>query len=134
MGRTEWVKSHFGTGGHDMSDCLFCKIVEGKVPCSKVYEDDEVLAFKDINPQAPIHYLFISKEHFSSLVDVKSENMVIISKIFSALTHVANKEGLSGEGYRIVINVGKNGGQIVYHLHVHLMGGRPLGGTLVPKV
>lgn len=131
MGRMQRFKSQIGTsGGEQMMDCLFCKIVEGTIPSTKIYDDPEILGFKDINPAAPVHYLFVPKEHFPSLVELPMEKMEVVSKLYKAITQVAKKEGLTEKGYRTIINVGKHGGQVVYHLHVHLLGGRPLGGLV----
>jgi histidine triad (HIT) family protein len=113
-----------------MSDCLFCKIIEGKIPSTKVYEDDRVLAFKDIRPQSPIHYLFIPKEHFKSLADLPGEKIGVLADIFAAIKKVADQEGVSDNGYRTVINTRQDGCQTVDHLHVHLIGGRQLGGNM----
>ncbi len=110
-----------------MADCLFCKIIEGQIPSAKVYEDEDLLGFKDIAPQAPVHILFIPKKHFASLDDLPAQQSAVMSKIFTALTQVAREQGLSKDGYRALINVGKHGGQVVHHLHVHLIGGRHLG-------
>lgn len=109
-------------------DCLFCKIVAGEIPCQKVFESDTVLGFKDIKPIAPIHYLFIPKDHSDSLADLKNVNL--LSDVYQALIEVAHKEGLSERGFRTVINNGSEGGQVVFHLHVHLLGGRKLSGRI----
>lgn len=113
-----------------MTDCLFCKIIDGKIPSSKVYEDDQVFAFKDIKPHAPIHYLFIPKKHFKSLADLPEGDAIVMTHLFSALKKVADKEGISADGYRTVINTRKHGCQTVDHLHIHLLGGRQLGGNM----
>ena len=108
-------------------DCLFCKIVQGKIPATKIFEDSEVLGFEDINPHAPTHSLFIPKKHYASLSEIPEGEMPIMGKIFNALVSVARKKGLAEDGFRSVINTGKNGGQVVGHIHVHLIGGRVLG-------
>jgi histidine triad (HIT) family protein len=113
-----------------MKDCLFCKIVEGSIPTQKIYDGDQVLAFKDISPQAPVHYLFIPKEHYSSLADVPTDRVNIMASIFGAIKKVADQEGLSAKGYRTVINTGQDGGQVVFHLHVHLLAGKKMSGGL----
>jgi len=115
--------------GEPEMDCLFCKIVAGKIPAAKVYEDDEVLGFKDIQPQAPVHYLFVPKSHVDSLAALKDADLQILGKVFGALKKVATEAGLE-RGYRTVMNVNREGGQTVYHLHVHLLGGRQLGGNM----
>ena len=104
-------------------DCLFCKIVNGDIPCGKVYEDEKVLAFRDIEPQAPTHILIIPKEHIKSAAEITSENSAVIAHIFEVAVKIAKDEGLD-DGYRIVNNCGDNAGQTVKHLHFHLMGGR----------
>ncbi|TXK84106.1 histidine triad nucleotide-binding protein [Paenibacillus sp. N3.4] len=113
-----------------MSDCIFCKIVEGELPSKKVYEDDEILAFHDIQPAAPIHVLIIPKKHIASLDDAGPEDWAVIGHIQRVAKQVASESGVSESGYRVVTNVGANAGQIVHHLHYHLMGGArlsPLG-------
>lgn len=108
-------------------DCLFCKIIEGKIPSAKVFENEWVFAFKDIHPQAPTHYLFIPKEHFKSLAEIPADKVDVMAQLFSAIKTVADKEGLSKKGYRTTINTGREGGQAVDHLHVHLLAGRAMG-------
>ena len=110
-----------------MEDCLFCKIIKGDIPSDKVYEDDEILAFRDINPVAPVHVLIIPKKHISSLVDLKPEDEAIIGKIYSVINIIAKQEGILEKGYRVIVNCGEDGGQEVKHLHFHLLGGKKLG-------
>ena len=107
-------------------DCLFCKIAAGKIPSDKVYEDDELLAFRDIDPKAPTHILVIPKAHITSINQLDVENSLIVSKAFLLLKNIAKHEGISESGYRVVTNVLKDGGQTVDHLHFHLLGGRNL--------
>ena len=107
-------------------NCLFCSIVAGDIPSTRVYEDDKVLAFRDINPQAPVHILVIPKEHLSSLDEVTGENAALIAHLLSVIPTIAKAEGLDG-GYRVVTNVGENGCQSVRHLHFHILGGAKLG-------
>ena len=109
-----------------MDNCLFCKIIKGEIPSNKVYEDDEILAFKDINPVAPVHILVIPKKHISSAKDLKVEDEALIGKIFTVINKIANEFKLDN-GYRIVNNCGEDGGQEVMHLHFHLLGGKKLG-------
>ena len=109
-----------------MENCLFCKIINGEIPSNKVYEDDEVLAFKDINPVAPVHILVIPKKHISCAKDLKEEDEALIGKIFTVINKIANEFKLEN-GYRIVNNCGEDGGQEVMHLHFHLLGGKKLG-------
>ncbi len=108
-----------------MEDCTFCKIIKGEIPSNKVYEDDEILAFKDINPLAPVHILVIPKKHISSTDDLEENDEKLVGKIFTVLKNLAKENGLKN-GYRIVNNCGKDGGQEVKHLHFHLLGGRKL--------
>lgn len=106
-------------------DCLFCKILAGEIPSTKVYEDDYVYAFKDIAPQAPFHAVVIPKKHIQSAADINSENSVYVSKIFEAVATIAKENNLSN-GFRVVTNCGEDGGQTVGHLHYHMLGGRLL--------
>lgn len=106
-------------------DCIFCKIVNSEIPCNKVYEDEKVLAFYDLDPQAPKHVLIIPKEHISSINDINFENSDIISHIFETIKILAEKLELV-DGYRVVSNCGEDGGQTVKHLHFHLLGGRTM--------
>lgn len=108
-----------------MSDCLFCKIIAGDIPSTKVYEDELVLAFRDIAPQAPTHILVIPKEHIASVAEINEENSAVISHIFEVIAKIAKEEGLSG-GYRVVSNCGDDAGQTVHHLHFHILGGKKL--------
>ena len=105
--------------------CLFCKIVAGEIPSSKVYEDGSVLAFRDINPQAPTHILVIPKEHIPSVAGVTAENSKVVAHIFEMIPMIAEKEGLVN-GYRVVSNCGPDAGQTVPHLHFHILGGKEL--------
>ena len=109
-----------------MTDCLFCKIIEGDIPSTKVYEDEFVLAFRDIEPQAPQHIIIIPKTHISSANEITAENSAVIGKIYEAASKIAKDLGFSENGYRIVNNCGKDGGQTVGHIHFHLLGGRNL--------
>jgi histidine triad (HIT) family protein len=105
-----------------MTDCLFCKIVKGEIQPAVVYENDHVLAFRDIRPQAPTHILAIPKAHIATLDDL--EDPALAGELMLAVRHIAKQEGLDQDGYRAVVNCRANGGQEVYHLHVHLLGGR----------
>lgn len=109
----------------DYMDCLFCKIINGDIPSAKVYEDDSVLAFKDINPNAPIHVLVVPKNHIDSIDSVDLENIDIVSKAIATIPEVAKACGLEN-GYRVITNVGEDGGQTVKHLHFHILGGEKL--------
>lgn len=108
-----------------MSDCLFCKIIAGDIPSTKVYEDELVLAFRDIAPQAPTHILVIPKEHIASVAEINEKNSAVVSHIFEVIAKIAKDEGLSG-GYRVVSNCGDDAGQTVHHLHFHILGGKKL--------
>ena len=108
-----------------MSDCIFCKIANGEIPSEFVYSDENVVAFKDLNPQAPVHVLIIPKEHYESASKV--DNDLVWSNLMNAAVKVAKKFGLEKDGYRMVINTGEQGGQTVMHLHLHLLAGRNLG-------
>ena len=101
-------------------DCLFCKIAAGEIPSTKVYEDDLVYAFRDIEPQAPVHVLIIPKQHIASLNEINDENCAIVGHIFKVAAEIAKSEGIAEEGYRVVTNIGENGGQTVKHLHYHM--------------
>ncbi|MBQ8228214.1 MAG: histidine triad nucleotide-binding protein [Clostridia bacterium] len=104
-------------------DCLFCKIIAGEIPSSKIYEDDTVFAFNDIDPQAPVHVLIVPKVHIASADDINEKNSDVIAHIFEVAAKIAKEKGLS-DGYRIVNNCGDQAGQTVKHIHFHLMGGR----------
>lgn len=114
-----------------MDNCIFCKIINGEIPSKKVYEDDEILAFNDINPAAPIHILVIPKKHITSLATMKKEDEKIIGKIYSVINKIAEEQNFKDEGYRVIVNCGKNGGQEVMHLHFHILGGKQLGEKIV---
>ena len=107
-------------------DCLFCKIINGEIPSAKVYEDELVYAFRDIEPQAPTHILIIPKEHIASANDLNENNCAVVGHVFSVAAKIAASEGVADGGYRIVNNCGDDGGQTVKHLHFHLLGGRSL--------
>lgn len=109
-----------------MSDCIFCKIAAGEIPSTKVYEDDTVLAFRDLDPQAPTHVLIIPKEHIACATDITGENSGVVAHIFEVAAVIGRELGLNN-GYRIVNNCGKDGMQSVQHLHFHLLGGRTMG-------
>ena len=106
-------------------DCLFCKIIAGDIPSTKVYEDETVYAFRDINPQAPTHILVIPKAHIASVNELTAENSAVVSHIFEVIPKIAAAENLTG-GYRVVSNCGKDAGQTVFHLHFHILGGKEL--------
>jgi len=107
-------------------DCLFCKIINGEIPSKKVYEDDHVYAFHDINPVAPIHVLTIPKKHISSLLDIQDDDKELIGHLHLSLQKIAKQLGVDESGFRVITNTGKEGQQTVFHLHYHLIGGRQL--------
>ncbi len=110
-----------------MSECLFCKIVEKKIPAKLVHEDEDTLAFDDIHPQAPVHTLVIPKRHVGSVQDLGEADQALLVRLLLTCRKVANDKGLAGSGFRLVANTGRDGGQTVSHLHFHVMGGRPMG-------
>ena len=109
-----------------MSDCLFCKMVSGEIQPDAVYEDDQVLAFRDISPQAPTHVLVIPKKHISTSNDIQPEDAQLIGALYLAAKQVAAAEGIAEAGYRTVMNCNAGAGQAVFHIHLHLLGGRPM--------
>ncbi len=108
-------------------DCLFCKIIDGQIPSTKVYEDELVYAFLDIEPQAPTHIIIVPKEHIKSANELTAENSAVIGRIFEVAAILAKEQGFAEKGYRIVNNCGEDGGQTVGHLHFHVLAGRNLG-------
>ncbi len=110
-----------------MSDCLFCKMVSGEIKPDTVMETDDVLAFRDIAPQAPTHILIIPKKHISTINDITDEDTELVGKLYQVAKLVAAQEGLAEPGYRTVMNCNSDGGQAVYHIHLHLLGGRQMG-------
>ena len=113
-----------------MENCIFCKIIGGEIPSTKVYEDECIYAFKDISPQAPVHILVVPKVHIESAADITAENSAAVAKCFEAISQIAKNEGLEG-GFRVITNSGKDGRQTVNHLHLHVLGGKTLGEGLV---
>ena len=107
-----------------MEDCIFCKIINKEIPASIVFEDEKMIAFNDINPQAPIHILLIPREHFTSLNDIPEEKKNILSHLLLKARQIAQEKGIAEKGYRIVLNTEKDSGQEVFHIHLHLLGGR----------
>jgi len=109
-----------------MTDDLFLKIIDREIPAEVVYEDEDVLAFRDINPQAPLHVLIIPKKHIRTLNEVREEDEKLLGRLMNVARKIAEEEGVSEEGYRVVMNCNKGAGQTVFHIHLHLLGGRPL--------
>jgi len=114
----------------EKTDCIFCRIITGKIPSDIVYQDEEVVAFRDINPQAPVHLLVIPKKHIACLSDLEDEDTPLVGHMVGVANQLAKSEGISDTGYRLVINCGQQGGQLVPHLHMHILGGRQLLGHL----
>ena len=114
-----------------MDNCLFCKIIKGEIPSEKVYEDDEILAFKDIHPVAPVHILVIPKKHIASIAQMEKEDEALVGRIYTVINKIAEEQGVKEDGFRVIVNCGKNGGQEVMHLHFHLLAGTKLGEKIV---
>ena len=113
-----------------MMDCIFCQIVAGKIPSEILYQDEEVIAFRDINPQAPTHLIIIPKRHLPSLAHLSEADSSLVGHMVYIANQLATREGIAESGYRLAVNCGQEGGQLVPHLHLHLLGGRKLSGTL----
>ena len=109
------------------TDCLFCKIIAGEIPSTEVYSDDDIYAFRDINPAAPTHLLVIPKKHLTDVKSAGAEDEALMGKLLLRANDIAAEQGLTDDGFRYVINTGRNGGQTVFHLHLHILGGRQLG-------
>lgn len=128
------------TGGMMMStpmektkskECIFCKIVQGTLPSEKVFENERVFAFRDISPQAPVHILIVPKKHITDILDVRPQDGSIFQNLFFAVQQIAPQLGIAGPGFRTVFNSGDHACQTMYHLHLHLLGGTQMGGSLV---
>ena len=109
-----------------MSECLFCKIRQGEIPADIIFENDDVLAFNDVNPQAPVHLLIIPKKHISTVNDMTDDDQLIMGKLFSAARAIAKQKGVSDDGYRLVVNCNEKAGQTVFHIHMHMLADRAL--------
>lgn len=109
------------------SDCIFCKIVEGKIPSTRIFENDQVIGFKDLHPLAAKHFLFVHKKHTRDVIEMMEQDPAQISAIYAAVSEFAKKEGLTDSGLRVVTNIGAHGGQTVFHTHFHVLGGEQLG-------
>jgi histidine triad (HIT) family protein len=114
----------------EIMDCIFCQIASGKIPSDIVYQDEEVIAFRDIKPQAPVHLLIIPKRHIPSLEQLKEDDSSLVGRMVAIANQLAKEEGVAQKGYRLAINCGQEGGQLVPHLHMHLLGGRRLSDGL----
>lgn len=110
-----------------MDDCIFCKIIKREVPGDIIYEDDEIVAFKDINPVTPIHILVVPKKHIEKLTDLTVEDEQVIGKIYTVINKIAKDSNINEQGFRVIVNCGEDGGQVVGHVHFHLLGGKKLG-------
>jgi histidine triad (HIT) family protein len=115
-----------------MSDCIFCRIARGEIPSKKVYEDEDIFAFHDINPQAPVHFMVIPKQHIASLNDADASHQAVLGKLMAKVGELARSQGLA-DGFRTIINTGRIGRQEVYHLHVHILGGPEPFGSMMPR-
>lgn len=113
---------------NEMSDDLFLKIINREIPADIIYETEDLLAFRDIAPQAPTHILIIPKEHIRTVNDLEPHHSEVIGKMFLVAAELADQEGIAEDGYRLVMNCNRSGGQVIYHIHLHLMGGREMGG------
>ena len=113
-----------------MENCIFCKIIAGEIPSAKVYEDEDMLVFRDINPQAKVHCLCVPKSHFATLAEMNAEQAEILKKCFVKIPGPAKSLGLEN-GYRLIVNQGKDAGQTVFHLHIHILGGQDMGEKLI---
>jgi len=112
-------------------NCIFCKIIKGEIPSTKVYEDEYVLGFKDINPVAKVHILVVPKKHIESLADLKEEDKEYVWKIHEAMNKIADQENFKNDGYRVIVNCGRDAGQEVMHLHYHLLAGEKFGEKII---
>jgi len=110
-----------------MENCIFCKIINKEIPSTIVYEDEKILAFRDIHPVAPVHVLAIPKKHISSLNELEKQDELLVGKIYTVINKIAKQEGIFEKGFRVIVNCGEDGGQEVKHLHFHLLGGKKLG-------
>jgi histidine triad (HIT) family protein len=115
-----------------MSDCIFCRIARGEIPSKKVYEDEDIFAFHDIHPQAPVHFMIIPKQHIDSLNEANASHQAVLGKLMAKAGELARSQGLT-DGFRTIINTGRIGRQEVYHLHVHILGGPEPFGSMLPK-
>ena len=116
-----------------MSDCIFCKIVDGVIPCEKVFEDDDILAFEDLYPQRPVHVLVIPKKHITSLATVAADDVLVLGKMLAKANEIATEQG-SPDGFRVIINTGRVGNQEVPHLHMHIVGGQDPVGPMLKRL
>lgn len=113
-----------------MDDCIFCRIAEGAIPAQRVYQDERAVAFPDLNPQAPTHILIVPRRHLASLAEATAADAGLLGHLVWVAVQVARAQGLSATGFRVAVNTGREGGQAIEHLHLHLLGGRPMSGRL----
>jgi len=109
-----------------MADCLFCRMASGEIPVDKLHDDDQLFAIRDINPRAPVHFMVIPKEHIPTLAELTEEHAALLYRMVAVAREVAAAEGIAERGYRVVVNCGREGGQAIFHLHLHVLGGRVL--------
>lgn len=114
-----------------MEDCIFCKIIKKEIPSTIIYEDDKVIAFNDVNPAAPIHILVVPKKHIETLLEVSDEDNELISYVYQIINKIAKEKGFANNGFRVIVNCGKDSGQEVMHIHFHVLGGKKLGDKIV---
>jgi histidine triad (HIT) family protein len=119
--------------GQQVSNCIFCKIVDGGIPCDKVFEDDDILAFKDLYPQRPVHLLVIPKKHITSLATATADDVLVLGKMLAKANEIATAQG-SPDGFRVIINTGRVGNQEVPHLHMHIVGGQDPVGPMLKRL
>ena len=113
--------------GIPMPDCLFCKIISGEIPGDFIYEDDEIVAFRDLNPAAPFHALIVPRRHIATINDASEENAALLGRMFVAAADIAREQGFDQSGYRLITNCNKDGGQVVFHIHMHILAGKRMG-------
>ena len=114
-----------------MEACIFCKIIKKEIPSTIIYEDDKVIAFNDVNPAAPIHILVVPKKHIETLLDVSDQDNELISYVYQIINKIAKEKGFANNGFRVIVNCGKDSGQEVMHIHFHVLGGKKLGDKIV---
>jgi histidine triad (HIT) family protein len=114
-----------------MDNCIFCKIINGEIPTNKIYEDEYVLAFKDLNPQMPVHVLIVPKKHIDSIATLNEKDEIIVGKIFTAINKIAKELNIAQNGFRVISNSGEDAGQTVKHLHFHLLAGKKMGENII---
>ena len=112
-------------------ECIFCKIIQGTLPCDKIFENEKVFAFRDISPQAPVHVLIVPKKHLVDVLDVNREDLTLFADLFQAVQHIAPQLRIAGPGFRTVFNSGDHACQTIYHIHLHLLGGTQMSGSMV---